>query len=272
MTSLINLDGGTVNHIRFDKENGIVYKEFVTGNGVEKQTAHRLTAEWWSMKLMDIAPAAKGMHQAAILMSFIDGEKHLDDDIRGYPECVSASIYRQSGETLKKIHNVVHVKAKEYHFHHQLKCADLLLRVSPLLQEKGIDAAAVYQSLQKSYHAQEIDRLGLVWTHGDYWLNNFIGKRVNGTFRLNGVIDWELAGLGSPYEDFALVKMSIEDQHEGASEDFWKGYGMKPIPDLQRHFSIVKTMEWMITDGSETNGNYDTPFYQKKLQMIRESL
>lgn len=272
MSSSIELRGGTLNHIFLNPNKEIVKKEFSYGNGIETSISKRLVSEYWSMKLMDISPVFHGTDSASIFMSYIDGEKELDHAIYNYPESVADMVYRQAGEMLRRIHTVIHADSSYYHLEHRKKINNAIIRSQDILHRKGVNPITLRTSLFNSYSEKEIERTGLVWTHGDYWLNNLIGRRMNNHFRLEGIIDWESAGLGSPYEDFAIVKMSIEDEHEGSSGPFWKGYGYKPIPDLQRHYSILKTLEWMIADGPETNGNYDTPFYRKKLEMIRNSL
>lgn len=270
----MNLDveisgGGTTNHI-YLAGNEHVKKDFVFGNGVNKSIAQRLVSEYWSMKLVDISPQFAGVEGQSLFMSYIDGENQLDKAIISYPESASFLIYKLAGESLKKIHEVIRIKSGNYHKRHLKKCLESVSAAQGILLSKGINALSVYESLFHSYSEKEIDKLGLVWTHGDYWLNNLIGRRENGSFRLSGIIDWELAGLGSPYEDFAIVKMSIEDVHPESSSPFWDGYGHKPASDLQRHFAILKTLEWM--NAEPEDNDLDSPFYLRKLQMIREAI
>jgi len=272
MTPIIEIEGGTVNRVTLDERTGIIRKEFALGNGVEVSIAKRLVSEWESMRKIKQTPVAKGILDSVIFMSYVDGEKHLDQAIDSYPVGTAARIYQQAGQSLADIHNVIHMNASRYHKAHEVKYYDLIRRNEDNLKTVGVSSLALYESLRDSYDKKEIDKQGLAWTHGDYWLNNLIGKRINGHFQLNAIIDWELAGLGSPYEDFAIVKMSIEDQHEQATQSFWKGYGAKPKPELQRHFAIVKTLEWMVSDEEGISEKFETDFYKPKIAQIRNVL
>jgi aminoglycoside phosphotransferase (APT) family kinase protein len=122
------------------------------------------------------------------------------------------------------------------------------------------------------YEKKEIEKHGQVWTHGDYWLSNYVGKRVGDNFELEAVIDWETAKLTTPYEDFATVLMSIEQTHPNSSAFFWHGYGIKPIHTLQQHFAVLKTLEWMRADKEAQEDQFTSPFYATKIQMLKRLL
>jgi len=263
--------GGTVNDIRIDYINGVVSKTFRMGNGMSQDTLVRREAEKTAFRKLGFAPNLLGEDTENIYMSYIDGEKELDTAVRGYPLPVQQKIFRISGNFLADIHNKEHHKVPvDYHAQHMERVYDLLERTQHRLPAHGLDPLAVCDFLQRSYNLQEIDRAGFRFVHGDYWLNNLIGQRVNGSYRLNGIIDWELAGVNTPYEDFAVVKMSIEDAHQDSSKPFWKGYEIEPDRLLQVHYATVKTLDWI--SGEDPSDTLRTPFYQSKFDMIRENL
>ena len=273
MGSLVELNGGTTNHLTLDTQARVVHKQFVEGNAVSRDPAQRVIAEWWSMKMVGFSPQHKGSLPNGISMGFVEGEKHLQDAVDTYPDHVQQMVYRQAGDTLAQIHSVIHAPVtRTYHENHKQKIYSLLQKNTPALIRKGFDPMALLDYFEQSYDPQEVEKKGLVWTHGDYWLNNFIGQRTNNHFQFNGVIDWELAGMGSPYEDFAIVEMSIEREHPESKVPFWKGYGEAPEPTLQRHFSAVKILDWMAADDPMTNGDYSSSWYQEKFALLRETI
>lgn len=272
MSSLVELQGGTVNSIVFNPQNRIIMKQFHSGNGITTDTQTRIRAEQRSLHLVPIAPEAKGGNSHIIFMSFVDGEKELDQAVHHMPEGRQAGVFFEAGKTLAGIHALEKQESKEYTRRHMYRLKQLLLQTAPVLSQHGISPPDLTQFLKESYSLREIDRMGVCWIHGDYWLNNVIGDKKNGSFEVHGVIDWELAKHGSPYEDFGLVELSIEATHPHASVDFWKGYGEVPHPLLKRHFAVVKVMDWVSQDDAVRNNNFSSDFYQQKFSMIRRTL
>lgn len=268
---MIELKGGTLNPIFFHEEKGVVTKGYETGNGVVRDPHTRRLSEIISLKTIRFAPSYLGQTEATIFMSFVNGEKSLDEAVHIFPEPLRYAIFQTAGETLKEIHRT-HQKAVPHSYHeaHTRYFCDLVNATKERLNLVGIPFSDLLSFLLQSYDPEEVNKRGIVWTHGDYWLNNLIGEEHAHKFTLNGVIDWELAGYASPYKDFSLVKMSIEDVHEGSSAPFWQGYGSQPQKKLQTHFAIMKTLEWIAGEPKENPLN--SSFYEQKFKMIRRAL
>ena len=267
MTEVI--EGGTVNSI--SRNNGIVTKHFETRNGIATPPAQRMMAEYFSMKHVGIAPQFKGFTQNGVSMSFIDGEKLLDEAIDSYPEAVRMQIYSQMGQTLAEIHSVIpKIVYPGFHDAHLRRIYDLVDKSRPYTRPIGISTLQLLDGLTATYDAREIEKRGLAWIHGDFWPNNYIGKRVNGRFDFKSVIDWEGAKFTTPYEDFAVVLMSIEQAHSESSAPFWKGYGRQPLQPLQAHFAALKTLEWMGVDEDGQSTNFTSSFYQPKIEILQQ--
>ena len=261
------LTGGHINRVFLLPGNTVV--KWFGDKGLSRSSRERFVAEWWALKYVDLAPALRWVGNKALYMSFIDGEKSLDDHVDDMPEETQQQIFAKAGELLLCIHKKICLPAGDYHSYHRNRFVRLLRRACRVLCEVGFNPLEVYRYLVRSYDREEIQRYGLVLRHGDYWLNNLVG-RVNGRrFEIAGVIDWELSGMGSPYEDFALVQMSMERAHGEVSESFWQGYTLRPDRALQTHFSVVKIIDWLV---SEEGRDFTSPFYQDKLQLIKQTI
>ncbi len=264
-------EGGTVNSLF--RVNGTVIKQFNNGNGVAIPKSQRLASEHYSMKNIDVAPKFKGYVGQGLAMSYVDGEYQLDDAIDTFPERLRSEINQDAGETLSQIHRYMHAPLPvNYHKLHFQRIYSFLERTQPYLQTLGIDTLCLLEGLTESYNYKEIEQRGVNWTHGDYWLANYIGKRSNGNFQLQSVIDWETAKQTTPYEDFAVVRMSIEQAHPESREPFWKGYGVEPLRELQNHYAALKTLEWMQSDEEGIQSDFSTTFYQPKIDLLRTLL
>lgn len=267
----VELRGGTTNHLLFDSQNKRVLKEFISGNGMIQSLSRRRLAEEWSMKHVLTAPQYLGSDDTYVAMSFVEGEPDIDGQIDQLPEKLQHQIYFESGKALASIHETIKEPLPTtYHAQHIAEIIQLIQTTRSVLTQNGISTMDLIDFMKSSYKRDLIEKVGLRWIHGDYWLRNVIGQLSNGLFKLSGVIDWETAQLNSPYADFAIVEMSIERAHNGLTESFWKGYGREPDRPLQRHYAIAKTMEWITGEGKQED--FTSDFYQTKFAMIRESI
>lgn len=269
MNKTIELTGGTTNKIYFEPSSGVVTKTFETGNGIGIPDTTRIQIEKHSLVHVPHAPRYLGSTPTSISMSYVDGERQLDKAVYTYPEGTQQHVFHRAGEILAEIHGLDRYPLNDFHQKHIQRVSNLVLRNKDNLTSKNINPYNLFNGLKETYNPEEIDKHGLVWKHGDYWLNNLMGRRVNGHYQIDGVIDWEIAGVGSPYEDFAIVQMSIEDPHPDAVTPFWKGYGIKPSDKLKDHFAVVKTLEWMLFENDETSGNFESSFYKPKIELMR---
>lgn len=265
------LEGGTVNSLF--RTNGTIIKQFNNRNGINTPATQRMRAEHISMSNIDVAPAFRGFSPQGIAMTYVDGEKYLDQEIDSYPEAVRMSIYKQAGETLAHIHKQLpYPIVPGFHDAHMQRIFKLVHEADPYLRNLNIEPFKLLEGLTETYQQEEIEKRGMSWVHGDYWLSNYIGRRVNEHFELASVIDWETAHVASPYEDFAIVLMSIEHAHPESSLPFWSGYGTHPVQSMQKHFAVLKTLEWMPSDEEGQKTHFTTPFYQPKIEMVRSIL
>ncbi len=265
------LEGGTVNSLF--RTNGSITKVFNNRNGINMPSERRRRAEYYSMRNIDVAPKFRGFTSEGITMSYVEGEKYLDGEIDTYPEGVRMGIYKQAGETLAHIHQQLRYPVVPgFHDAHMQRIFKLVHEADPYLRNLSIEPFKLLEALSETYKKDEIERRGLSWIHGDYWLSNYIGRRVNEHFELSSVIDWETAHVASPYEDFAIVLMSVEHAHPESSSPFWSGYGMRPEQSMQKHFAVLKTLEWMPSDEEGQEMHFTSSFYQPKIEMIRSIL
>jgi len=267
----IELKGGTTNRLFLDPQSNRVLKEFVGGNGMVQSFQKRRAAEEWSMKNVPIAPEYRGSDQTHVAMSFVDGERDIDGQVDQLSESLQHQVYFESGKALASIHDTVKFALpKKYHLQHLAEVVRLIQATKKVLAQNGVNTLDLIDFMKASYDRNLVEKSGLVWTHGDYWLRNVIGTLGNNLFTLSSVIDWETAWMNSPYDDFAIVEMSVERAHGEPAQVFWDGYGKTPDRHLQRHYSIAKTMEWIT--GEDENVDFSSDFYQTKFNMMKETL
>lgn len=266
------LGGGTVNQVFFDHSTGVVTKSFRTGNGISIHAGQRLTAEVFALSSIPIAPVFLGRNCTSVYMSHLDGEKHLDSAVAVESESTRVNVYQTAGATLSQIHNCCRQPIPSGHFLGHLSAAVKNLdAAAPRLSQYGINTLDVIDYLH-NHHArvtQEVNRHGLTWTHGDFWLNNLIGQLKNGVFRLNGVIDWELGKVDTPYVDFAIALLSVEMPHPESSQHLWKSYGLTPDVRTKNFFAVMKVLDWVAAD---PHSGLESDFYQPKIDFIRQEI
>ena len=202
-------------------------------------------------------------------MTLLDGENHLDAIVDDELESIRVQIYRTAGKSLSVIHRHFQEPATSDVINVHLASAHKNLQdISARLCDKNIPTIDVIEYLQnnKVRVNHEIIRRGLTWTHGDFWLNNLIGRIRGKNFKLTGVIDWELSRIDTPYVDFAIVQMSLEIPHQESSKHFWKGYGSVPDIRTQNYFSVLKTIDWIAADPSS---DLESDFYTQKLNFLK---
>ena len=267
-----SLQGDTVNSVSLNHYSGIVTKSFRSGNGIHRLASDRLVAEITSLQRIPIAPTFVGSSDSQVHMKMLSGENHLDAIVDHEPEQVRAQIYQTAGKSLSTIHQHFRQKATgDVVAGHLVTANKNLQAIASKLCLKDIPTLDAINYLQGnlSRSTQEVAKIGLTWTHGDFWLNNLIGQIRDKKFSLTGVIDWELAKVDTPYADFAIVQMSLEVPHPDSSKHFWHGYGQHPDKKTKNYFSVMKLFEWIAAD---PEGNLDSEFYQPKIDFLREEI
>lgn len=206
-----------------------------------------------------------------IEMEYIEGFP-LDDHVRRASEEERARILTQAGSILRHIHQPVRTQYDAYAALRQ-RSEQYLTQAAPLLEGEGMDVDELYRMIANSVDLNELQRAGTTRVHRDYWLNNLLYDGQN----VQGVIDWELSGIGSPYEDFAVVDLWIAREH-GDTDRFWEGYGGVPDRRTTLAFLLGKCGQFMSTvppekyqEERESGGG----FYTNKVDImhqIREEL
>lgn len=266
---MIPLEGGFNQTVSYEPESHLVIKTF-DHEDPSRPMRLRMLAEIWALQHVPVAPELKGVNERQIYMTFAEGTRSLDAETVEMPERLQFSVFHTAGETLAEVHNRARWDASDYHAAHMDRVNGNLEAAAEALIRKGIDPQRVYDYLNYSYQMDEVERHGLVWTHRDFWLNNLIGRPGKDSFELSNVIDWEMAGVGSPYEDFGMVEVAMERRFPDNAHYFWEGYGFNPDPDLKRHFAMARTLEWVAAEPADNDLSSD--FYADKLAMIRETI
>lgn len=270
MSGLSELGGGTVNTVTLDTNTGIVSKSFNNGNGIARSPKHRLQAEIYSLKKIPVAPNFLGCNSTTVHMQHLIGENNLDVVTQNKSESARNNIYRTAGISLAKIHSCNRQVCHEGQVGiHKSMAVNNIIKVNGRLAEKGISTLQVIDYLNGGERRAEgcAKKTGLAWTYGDYWLNNLIGEISRGGFKLNGVIDWELAQVDTPFVDYAVAYLSIERMYPESSKPFWKGYGFTPDEKTKKYFAVMKTLQWIAAD---PQGDLNSDFYKDKIDFIKQ--
>ena len=240
-------------------------------NGVTKRSSKvRQDMESFALKNIAFSPHLLKEVPHAITMTRLEGETGMDGFLPQLPEATQFSIFESAGRALRFVHQEYQTQNSVELYLNRL-VNDCMCRV-PLVENgllrNDIDPNDLQNYLSRSVDINEIKRCGITVIHGDYWLNNIIGK-INSKFCLTGIIDWEMGGTGSPYQDFALVALSMEQLHPVSREAFWRGYGLIPDEDMKQYFSIRQILIWMSED---LQADFSSEFYKDKLELIRKTL
>ena len=263
---------GTINKVIITSD-GRVVKAFEDNGLVERSARHRQNAEALSLiKFEGLSPTLFDVYQNKVEMSVANGENHLNSKLPEMSEALQQSVFTEAGRTLRQVHELGPRARLTPAYHQkvvrgsQSKTAEL----SGSFLENNIDPVGVFSYLENAYKQEEVDRLGAVHTHGDFWLNNLMGGVNGNSFTSKSVIDWEMASLAaSPYEDYAIIELSIESPYPQSKLPFWEGYGFTPDPRMKRYFAIMQILTWM---NGESNKDYSSEFYQEKLDLIRVTI
>ncbi len=166
----------------------------------------KLKLEWLKNQLFvpKVVLFAEDENTDYLLLSEISGVDASDNSLSEN----AADVIEQSAKGLKMIHSL---PVENCPFNARLDCKIELAKermLKGLVDESDFDderggrrAEDLFQELLATKPSEE----DLVFTHGDYCLPNIILE--NG--KLNGVIDWENAGIADRYQDIALLTRSV---------------------------------------------------------------
>lgn len=264
-------DGGFVNHAALH-DNGIVIKSFRELDGVSVN--QKIQAEYTALRRVPIAPTFFDQEDNTICMSLVEGEQTLDTQLYSSlatPTILTEEIGYRGGQALASIHNVYRTDLPEgYRDQHFSWIEQQFQLLQSVLERESIDVSKLGLRLVESYDRREMDRQGTVYAHGDYWLNNVIGRIYGNSFTIEGVIDWEKSGIATPYRDYGIVLLNIEQRFPGLSEPFWKGYGAKPVQQSQEHYALLFVLDWIRM--GKPDYDFSTSFSQDLLNFLKRNL
>lgn len=256
---------GYTNHLLQNSDGTIV--KFFRDEGVTSRLASvRQQMESSALRGLPFTPQLLSEKEHEIKMTGLAGERDLDVKVDEMPERLQYSVFRSAGALLRFIHDYQKTEMPVCYVDRLVN--DCLLRtnkIGGILRSVSIDPKTLSEYFIRECNRDEIERMGLGITHGDYWLNNIIG-RMNSKFEPSGIIDWEMGGIGSPYNDFAVVSFSIEDAHPFSRKSFWDGYGLNPNLGVKNYFCIRQIVIWLSEDGEPC---LESDFYRNKIKMLR---
>lgn len=252
------LEGGFINQVF--REDGVVAKEFGGEELVRKSSESRLRRERHALVRFGgiLAPRFLGFDdKGRLLQEFLIG---------GILEGRAAeNDYVDSGALLSSIHVPVassfdYVRvALEKTWDKSRKSA------AEILEYEGLDITVTVDWEKAAI-------IGVTRVHRDFWFGNII--RTNDGVR---AIDWEFAGIGSPYEDLAIVELWIFREYEKAlpecREWFTKGYGKEFDQTTVVEFLKAKCVEFLATTSLADYLNEDDGgFYHNKVKLLKEMI
>lgn len=224
------LEGGFINQVYLD--NGIIRKTFGNDGLVGISSEKRMQNELTALKIFGgtIAPQLISHTGITLCQEFIEGETYEAKARRG------EKVFEVAGNILAEIHRFG--KAEKIaetpnfiaRFEHALQVARPILELEELSPSFLVDDRV-------------LDKWEARYIHRDFWLGNVLGQD-NARPK---VIDWEFSGIGSPFEDFAIVEIWIFREFPGSRDSFWHGYGKRPDHGTINSFLILRCVEFLST-------------------------
>ncbi len=253
------LEGGFINNVFWD--DGVVIKSFAGDELVGIPASERRFREAKSLVLYGgtLAPMVLGFSQEGnILQEFIQGEL-----LEKKAETSKEINFVELGRLLASIHQPVNGGLNRFRDKMEDRIRSSQQKTRALFEYLGLET-------QVAIDWQEMERWGLCRIHRDFWMGNIIENQ-----RGLVAIDWEFSGIGSAYEDFAIVDLWIfreyRDKYIGLEDEFWRGYGVKPDEDSIREFLKVRCLEFLATTEIESFELEDeNGFYHNKVKLLRE--
>jgi len=251
----VELAGGFINNVCLI--NSVVEKEYAGDEKVDKTGWERMRREGLALRHfspLGIAPKFFSQDSNCLRQEFVEGV-NLENLLPNLNDEEKEKLFYQLGKILCMIHT-------------PLRRSPLYLKED--LEKKWGMALIKIESLNyfnlSSIKLKEIDwsevfRFGPTRVHRDFWPGNVI-ITPNGQIK---VIDWELAGAGSPYEDFAILELwTFPNQGDGVISAFWKGYGQRQNDNVTRSFLQRRLIQFLST----YKGEDPIGFYENKLNLL----
>jgi tRNA A-37 threonylcarbamoyl transferase component Bud32 len=253
----VELGGGFINRVCL--VDGIVRKEYAGDEKVGKTGWERRIREGLALRRfhsLGIAPQLFSQDDNCLLQEFVEGF-NLENLLPNLRDKEKEELFRRLGMILHMIH--------------------IPLRRNPLYLKEDLEKkwAMALMEVNRNGHfdlskvrLREIDwfevfRVGTRRVHRDFWPGNVI-ITPEGEIK---VIDWELAGFGSPYEDFAILELwTFPNQRKKVISAFWEGYGQRPNDKVTKAFLQRRLIQFLST----YKGEDPIGFYENKWKLLLE--
>lgn len=258
------LEGGLINDIT--AQENVVHKEYSNNSLLSMPFEQRLRREKWALNRFGgaIAPRIFEANGKYINMERIDAQP-MNEPLKTGEHNVSETLYL-AGNRLREIHQPIHGNIIQYQNSFLKKAGKYLEKSSPVYRSVGIEPEEVYDYIYTHSSPAQIKDYGTTVVHRDYWMNNTLYK--NG--QLKSVIDWELSGIGSPYEDFAIVDLWVTRIH-GHADSFWAGYGKTPNQETTNAFLLAKISDFLSNTTPEALEDKEASwFYWDNIRVAKE--
>lgn len=250
-----------VKHYEGDRLIGVPWKERFLR---EKRALERFGDRAISPQLHDVS-----RWRRELTMEFIPSEvQQLDEYLHVAPPEERTALLTSAGQLLRQVHEpaprIDHYDIKRYY----RKIDAALKKAEPVFAIAGLDGIALKHMMVDLIDMNAVREAGATYVHRDPWMNNYV-LHTNGNLVL---VDWETSGIGSPYEDFAIVNLWIEREH-GDIDAFWEGYGSKPDHNTVLGYLVGKCVQMLATATPHTyatelqNGG---GIYSGKVAILRE--
>lgn len=246
------LEGGFINEVY--AKDGVVVKRFTNSELVGISDEQRLFRETRALRKfgnLGLSPRLVSNGKEELKQEFIPGEVWEVKARRG------EKVFREAGSLLRQIHEPVKTSTKLIYDLVMNKWVKHLRSAKEVLDYEKLD-------LDLEIDWEVVFGQGVSRVHRDFWLGNVIGDGEP------KVIDWEFSGVGSPYEDFAIVELWILKEFANSADDFWDGYGV--VPDMQTvdEFLKARCVEFLATMNLKDYLIEDEDgFYHNKVRVLR---
>ena len=207
------------------------------------------TSNLKSPKPLHVDTSCRILEKPFMLISYIDGCIELTK----YSESFSPPYIDKMVEQLLEIHQI-----------------EISILPDLPIREDPLDNIMTY--LPKGREWQEINQSMITWTsdlykdrkvllHGDFWSGNILWRN----FSINGILDWEYAGIGDPLSDLAVTCLDLKYTHGKEVSDLFKS--------TYAHYEIIDEYRlslWLIKVASSTLHFLNTwKFSQERRNTIR---
>jgi len=258
----IRLAGGFINDVCLVSEvdRRVVEKIYAGDEKIGKERGERMRREALALRCFyprGIAPQLFFKDNNFLWQEFVEGNNleevlcNLNDDKQ------KTKLFLKLGEVLRNIHTPVRRSPLYLQEDLEKKWQTALEEVK---EGKHFDISRV---TLREIDWDEVFRRGTTRVHRDFWPGNVI-ITVGGKIK---VIDWELAGIGSPYEDFAILELWTFPGHsDEVISAFWTGYREWPNKEVTLAFLQRRLIQFLAT----YRGEDPIGFYEDKWRLLLE--